>query len=64
MNIIYNIKNDDKRIFGESFDKKSFVKNNKGKYYLIINNKKYDLCVEYPLDVIEKNENIIIKLIF
>ena len=57
MTIIYKIK-DEKKIFGESF-----VKNNKGKCYLIINNKKYDLCEEYPLDYNEKEGNIIIKLI-
>ena len=58
MTIIYNIKKDKKRIFDSLF-----VKNNKGKCYLIINNKKYDLCEECPLDFKERNENIIIRLI-
>ena len=52
MTIIYR-NTVDKRIFGELF-----VKNNKGKCYLEINNKKYDICEYYPLNNNEKRENI------
>ena len=53
MTIIYK-NTEDKRIFGELF-----VKNNKGKCYLQINNKKYDLCEYLPL---KDNENEIIEI--
>ena len=60
MTIIYNNKgnNYNLKIFAESF-----VKNNKENCYLIINNKKYDLCEYYPQNNNKKEEFIIITLI-
>ena len=52
INIIYNIKQNEKeiRIFG-----KEFVKNNKNNCYLLINNKKYEICEYYKLNEKKKN---------
>ena len=57
INIIYNIKDDEKeiRIFG-----KEFVENNKHNGYLLINNKKYEICEYYKLN--KEREKLEIKL--
>ena len=58
INIIYNIKDNEKRIrlFGEKF-----VKNNINNCYLLINNKKYEICEYYKLK--GEKENLKIKMI-
>ena len=57
INIIYNIKDKGEiKLFGEEF-----VKNNKKNCYLLINNKKKELCEYYKLE--EERENLKIKLI-
>ena len=60
INIIYKITKNDKNIklFG-----KEFVENNKENCYLLINNKKCQICEIYNLDTKENKGNLIIKLI-
>ena len=61
MTIIYKFsyeKDKERRIFG-----KTFVKNNKGKCYLLINNKKYDLCEYFTFNKKVRKEKIKIRLI-
>ena len=57
INIIYNIKYDEKeiRIFG-----KEFVENNKNNCYLLINNKKYEISEYYKLN--KEREELKMKL--
>ena len=58
INIIYNIKDDKKkiRIFG-----KEFVENNKNNCYLLINNEKYEICEYYKLNKERKKLEIKLK---
>ena len=62
--LTYNINNNEKiRLFGEKF-----VENNKSECYLIINNKKKDLCEFYNINIdnkdnIDTNKELVIKYI-
>ena len=64
-NIYENIKNEMTLIYnldGDEIFSTGFVVHNKNKCYLLINNKKYDLCSYLPYDIDKKNK-IKIKLI-
>ena len=61
MTIIYNIRKDedDIQLFGSKF-----VSNNKNKCYLLINLKRYELCVYFKLEANDKEKDILeVKLI-
>ena len=57
MNIIYKLNSEDSI---KLFDSK-FIKNNKQNCFLLINNKKYEICEKYNLNKEENNRNLIIK---
>ena len=60
MNIIYKINKNEKSI--KLFDSK-FVKNNKNNCFILINNKRCEICEYYDINEKENKRNLIIKFI-